>query len=337
MLKQFATIVALLGVLAFARADCPSDINGTGTTDIDDLLALIGAWGSCPAPPCAADIDGDDDIDVDDMLILLGAFGPCEPVMLFGCGGAEGTWARGGCGRPALDSIPNGFRDATVVVDEVFASNEVGGCVLRMGGGGPIVETYPVTGDDLSEVSDAIFDPKTGAGFPEDDKRYAGHTTLRYEFLGEVTQVIKGKAFYQITDIIATITIQVPSWTPPDDAPDSHVAEWERFSGALREHEMGHAELFQSRMQAIKTKLEDTAAGLISVPGITEPLFDDEGNANDAMWDTIIAAAGAAIEANPNFAAMDAENDAYDDPRRTTNPGGTVHGRTQGAVLNSHP
>ena len=37
---------------------CPADINHTGATDVDDLLAVINAWGACPAPPavCSADI-----------------------------------------------------------------------------------------------------------------------------------------------------------------------------------------------------------------------------------------------------------------------------------------
>ena len=30
----------------------PGDVNGNGVTNVDDLLAVINAWGPCPAPPC---------------------------------------------------------------------------------------------------------------------------------------------------------------------------------------------------------------------------------------------------------------------------------------------
>jgi hypothetical protein len=53
---------------------CPSDVNGSGTVDVDDLLALIAGWGG--ADP-ALDINGSGNVDVDDLLILIGAWGPC--------------------------------------------------------------------------------------------------------------------------------------------------------------------------------------------------------------------------------------------------------------------
>jgi len=61
--------------------DCPADLDGSGTVDVGDLLALLGAWGNCgdPCPPtCLGDIDGNCAVDVGDLLELLGAWGPCE-------------------------------------------------------------------------------------------------------------------------------------------------------------------------------------------------------------------------------------------------------------------
>jgi hypothetical protein len=46
------------------------DINGDGVVNVGDLLAVIGAWGLCPAN-CAADLNGDGVIDVDDLLIVV--------------------------------------------------------------------------------------------------------------------------------------------------------------------------------------------------------------------------------------------------------------------------
>jgi hypothetical protein len=53
---------------------CPADVDGSGTVDVDDLLALIAGWGGSDQ---ALDINGSGTVDVDDLLILIGAWGPC--------------------------------------------------------------------------------------------------------------------------------------------------------------------------------------------------------------------------------------------------------------------
>jgi hypothetical protein len=49
------------------------DANGDGSVNVDDLIAVILAWGSCPAPPtpCPADVTGDGVVNVDDLLLVL--------------------------------------------------------------------------------------------------------------------------------------------------------------------------------------------------------------------------------------------------------------------------
>lgn len=54
--------------------DCPSDINGDGVTDVTDVLAVVGAWGTSDAN---ADVDDDGVVGVTDLLILIDAWGPC--------------------------------------------------------------------------------------------------------------------------------------------------------------------------------------------------------------------------------------------------------------------
>ena len=53
------------------------DLDGDGTVGITDFLALLAAWGPCPAPPdpCPADLDGDGAVGVTDFLILLANWG----------------------------------------------------------------------------------------------------------------------------------------------------------------------------------------------------------------------------------------------------------------------
>ena len=57
-------------------------VGGDGAVGVGDLLALIGDWGPCPAPPaaCVADlapVGGDQIINVQDLLALINAWGPC--------------------------------------------------------------------------------------------------------------------------------------------------------------------------------------------------------------------------------------------------------------------
>jgi hypothetical protein len=70
---------------------CPADIAptgppmGDGTVNVQDLLAVIGAWGPCADPDnCPADIAplgppmGDDLVNVQDLLAVIGAWGACR-------------------------------------------------------------------------------------------------------------------------------------------------------------------------------------------------------------------------------------------------------------------
>jgi hypothetical protein len=76
------TVPPLTGHLTIAaglpgNASIPGDIDGDGNVGILDFLALLAAWGPCPAPPapCPADIDGDGSVAITDMLLLLGNWG----------------------------------------------------------------------------------------------------------------------------------------------------------------------------------------------------------------------------------------------------------------------
>jgi hypothetical protein len=57
-------------------ADCLADINGDGTVNVSDLLALIGAWGPCDG--CPEDLDNSGVVNVSDLLTVIGAWGACE-------------------------------------------------------------------------------------------------------------------------------------------------------------------------------------------------------------------------------------------------------------------
>ncbi len=69
--------------LIAATPPCEGNVNGDGTVDVSDLLAVISAWGACPSPPtaCAADIapwpTGDGVVNVSDLLLVISRWGPC--------------------------------------------------------------------------------------------------------------------------------------------------------------------------------------------------------------------------------------------------------------------
>jgi hypothetical protein len=52
------------------------DANGDDLVNVDDLLAVITAWGACPvSPPCPADVTGNGVINVDDLLLVITSWG----------------------------------------------------------------------------------------------------------------------------------------------------------------------------------------------------------------------------------------------------------------------
>lgn len=59
----------------FSGTPCPADVNQDGTVDIDDLFAVLGAWGTCDG--CPEDVNDDDLVNIDDVFEVLGAWGDC--------------------------------------------------------------------------------------------------------------------------------------------------------------------------------------------------------------------------------------------------------------------
>ena len=55
--------------------DCPGDTNADGAVDVQDLVAVITAWGSDDA---AADVNGDGTVDVQDLVGVINGWGTCS-------------------------------------------------------------------------------------------------------------------------------------------------------------------------------------------------------------------------------------------------------------------
>ncbi len=61
-------------------ATCQGDINKDCKVNVNDLLAVINAWGPCPQPCrpyCPADINHDCQVNVADLLAVINRWGPC--------------------------------------------------------------------------------------------------------------------------------------------------------------------------------------------------------------------------------------------------------------------
>ncbi|UCD74469.1 MAG: right-handed parallel beta-helix repeat-containing protein [Phycisphaerales bacterium] len=67
-----------MGAYEFQPVECPADLNHDGRVNIDDLFAILGAWGQCDDPSdCPEDLNGDGMVDIDDLFVILAEWGPC--------------------------------------------------------------------------------------------------------------------------------------------------------------------------------------------------------------------------------------------------------------------
>ena len=64
-------------IATFPSSQAPGDTNDDGVVDVVDLLAVINAWGPCPAPPaaCPADVFADGVVNVSDLLLVINNWG----------------------------------------------------------------------------------------------------------------------------------------------------------------------------------------------------------------------------------------------------------------------
>lgn len=59
---------------AKAARPCPPDVDCSGAVNTDDLLVVIGSWGTSNP---SGDINGDNTVNTDDLVLLVGGWGPC--------------------------------------------------------------------------------------------------------------------------------------------------------------------------------------------------------------------------------------------------------------------
>ena len=70
-----SSVQLVLSLVVTDETTCPEDLNDDGAVAVDDLLAVISAWGPCGG--CPEDLDGNGVVAVDDLLAVISAWGPC--------------------------------------------------------------------------------------------------------------------------------------------------------------------------------------------------------------------------------------------------------------------
>ncbi len=70
------TAIELDAVMDVAPSGPAADVDGDGMVGFSDVLAVLAAWGGCPAPPagCPGDVDGDGITGFGDILAVLAAW-----------------------------------------------------------------------------------------------------------------------------------------------------------------------------------------------------------------------------------------------------------------------
>jgi len=71
MVVKYADVISYIP-MENLPSECPADITGDGTVDIDDLFEILNNWGGI-----SPDLTGDGNVDIDDLFVILNAWGPC--------------------------------------------------------------------------------------------------------------------------------------------------------------------------------------------------------------------------------------------------------------------
>jgi predicted secreted Zn-dependent protease len=89
-----------------------------------------------------------------------------------------------------------------------------------------------------------------------------------------------------VTEVNAVIriTVQMPAWVEEGQAPQEAQAEWQRFWGALRDHEQGHIDIVHERIAGVDQRMVgETETGARQV---WDAAFDEINTASKSYDDS---------------------------------------------------
>lgn len=69
-------VVVEAGEIIIGSGTCAEDLDGNGSVELGDLIAVLAAWGTCAG--CDADLDADGSVALSDLVLVLAAWGTCS-------------------------------------------------------------------------------------------------------------------------------------------------------------------------------------------------------------------------------------------------------------------
>jgi len=78
-IRSIGGVNEIRAFLLYPNRDCPADLDEDGEVDVEDLLLLLQAWGTCPIGSLCIEsvVCPDQTVDTQDLLALLGSWGDC--------------------------------------------------------------------------------------------------------------------------------------------------------------------------------------------------------------------------------------------------------------------
>lgn len=119
------------------------------------------------------------------------------------------------------------------------------------------VEYHDISGRTAKELSDAL--KRISYAEPTGDRYFAANTRWRLAWNFRVEAPPRGTCRLASATASLDITMNLPRWQPPRDAPPALVHQWQTFATAVRHHEDGHRDIAVDAAHAILDRVSKVA------------------------------------------------------------------------------
>ena len=131
------------------------------------------------------------------------------------------------------------------------------------------IEYFPVRGDSVSRIKEDLL--RYGP-MGLDGKKYDAYTRWRIWWAWPQGD---GAPDFSRTTVEHSVTVTLPCWKTPPEAPSALIQSWSRFLSALVQHELGHVEIVRTNYARVAPAIHN--ASKVN-PGLTHDLANRIGN-----------------------------------------------------------